>query len=363
MLEDWTRDPESKDLTKMPGLFVAFESAILGRMQKILYISEAMAKSGAVDVVTQPPAKLLQMVRTQFVSSVYKALSGLVENAEHPVVLDEGSEWILAGSAAQLNGPDSTSPALAADAVDSQDRNVRILLTLSNIKALQADFVPHLVTNFETAFSVKLTEEAKTIRDVLGQIDDRLFQSYSKPTVNKLNAMIVNGVTDPEWEPSSARPEQVRPYVYSVLLTLVLVHTEISTTIPSCVASRASRSPPAAPSPLLNMVLTHLLTQISTSLLNAFSSRPSYTLAALMQATLDTEFIAQTLSQYSTEEASTVQSQIYVELDQRTTHEARARLQSELGEMRSILKRLRERTKGEFACFKKPRSGTGHKAA
>jgi exocyst complex component 2 len=45
-----------------------------------------------------------------------------VENAEHPVVLDEGSEWILAGSAAQLNGPDSTSPALAADAVDSQDR-------------------------------------------------------------------------------------------------------------------------------------------------------------------------------------------------------------------------------------------------
>lgn len=240
---------------------------------------------------------------------------------------------------------------------------MRILLTLSNIKALQAEFVPHLVTNFETSFSVKLTEEAKTIRDVLGQIDDRLFQSYTKPTVNKLNTMIVSGITDPGWEPSSGRPEQVRPYVYSVLLTLVLVHTEISTTIPSCVASGASRSPPAAPSPLLNMVLTHLLTQISTSLLNAFRSRPSYTLAALMQATLDTEFIAQTLSQYSTEEASTVQSQIYVELDQRTTHEARARLQSELGEMRSILKRLRERTKGEFACFKKPRSGTGHKAA
>jgi exocyst complex component 2 len=81
----------------------------------------------------------------------------------------------------------------------------------------------------------------------------------------------------------------------------------------------------------------------------------------LMQATLDTEFIAQTMSQYSTEDASAVQSQIYVELDQRTTHEARARLQSELGEMRGILKRLREKTKGEFACFRKTKSNTGQK--
>lgn len=81
-----------------------------------------------------------------------------------------------------------------------------------------------------------------------------------------------------------------------------------------------------------------------------------------MQATLDTEFIAQTLSQYATEEASSIQSQIYLELDRRTTNEARTKLQAELGEMRGILKRLRERTKGEFACFKKVKSGTSTKA-
>lgn len=79
-----------------------------------------------------------------------------------------------------------------------------------------------------------------------------------------------------------------------------------------------------------------------------------------MQATLDTEFIAQTLSPYLTEEASNLQSQIYVELDRRTTNEARTKLQAELGEMRVILKRLRDRTKGEFACFKKQRSGGGN---
>ncbi|KAF4769871.1 hypothetical protein N7455_006515 [Penicillium solitum] len=359
MLEDWTRDSEKRDLTKMPGFFVAFESAVLGGMQKILYISEAMAKPGSVDVVTQPPAKLLQMVRSQFVSSVYKALSGLVENAERLTTVDEENEWIIARPAMTSQATDAALSILSADSVDSWNRNVRILLTLSNLKALQADHVPQLISNFETSFSVKLTEEAKTVRDVLSQIEDRLFQSYITPTTTLLNKTITTGISSPDWEPSVDRPEQVRPYVYNTMLTMVLVHTEISTTIPSTVSPDASRAASSSPSSLLATVLTHLLSQISSSLLDAFRARSSFSLAALMQATLDTEFIAQTLSAYITEEASNVQSQIYVELDCRTTNEARTKLKAELGEMRVILKRLRDRTKGEFACFKKPRSGGG----
>lgn len=96
-LEDWTRDSEKKYLTKMPGHFMAFESAVLFGMQKILYISEAMTKPGSIDVVTPPPTKLLQMVRSQFVTSVYKALSGLVENAERPIHVEGDDEWVLVG--------------------------------------------------------------------------------------------------------------------------------------------------------------------------------------------------------------------------------------------------------------------------
>ncbi|KAJ5682439.1 hypothetical protein N7462_005604 [Penicillium macrosclerotiorum] len=357
MLEDWTRDSEKRDLTKMPGLFVAFESAILTGMQKILYISEAMSKSGSIDVVTQPPAKLLQMVRAQFVSSVYKALSGLVENAERPTASDEGNEWVISRPVMTSQAIDAALSVLAADSVDSCNRNVRILLTLSNLKALQAEYVPQLIANFETAFSVKLTEESKTVRDVLKQIEDRLFESYTKPTIATLDETISTGIAAADWVPVTDRPDQVRPYVYNTMLTLVLVHTEISTTIPSTVSPSSSRSSPNTPSSLLVTVLTYLLSQVSSSLLSAFRSRSSFTLAGLMQATLDTEFIAQTLSQYSTEDASGIQSQIYVELDRRTTNEARTKLQAELSEMRVVLKRLRDRTKGEFACFKKPRSG------
>lgn len=80
VLEDWRRSPEKRDLTRMPAYFEAFESAILTGMQKILYFSEAKS-----NVVSPPSSKILQMVRSQFVTTLYKSLSGMVENAEKSI--------------------------------------------------------------------------------------------------------------------------------------------------------------------------------------------------------------------------------------------------------------------------------------
>ena len=217
-----------------------------------------------------------------------------------------------------------------------------MLLTLSNFQSLRAEVVPGLNTQFENAFSVKLTDETVKIKDVLGQIDARLFQTYTRPYIDTLRTVIRAGITAPDWAPSSAgeRPREVKPYVYEALLSLVLVHTQVSTTANS----------------LTSQVLSYLLEQASRELLEAFRARPRYNLPALMQATLDVEFVAQTLTQYMTEKASELQSTIYQELDSRTDNDARARLQSELPEMRSVLKRLREASKNEFSCFRKPRS-------
>jgi exocyst complex component 2 len=216
-----------------------------------------------------------------------------------------------------------------------------MLLTLSNLQALRVDVVPHLTTQFENAFSVKLTDEAKTIRDVLGQIDARLFQSYTRPTVQTIQSIIRNGISAKEWAPAlDEKPKEVRPYVYEVLLTLVLVHTQVTTTAQV----------------LTSQVLSYLLEQTSRELLEAFKQRQRYTLSSLMQATLDVEFVSQTLSQYTTERASEIQSQIYQELDKGTDNDARAKLQNELPGMRAVLKTLREGSRSEFACFKKVRT-------
>ncbi|KAI0012964.1 exocyst complex component Sec5-domain-containing protein [Xylariaceae sp. FL0662B] len=335
-VEDWKRSKEMGDVTRMPSTFASFEGALLSGMQKILYISEAMTKSGAGDIVLPPPTKLLQMVRSQYVTTLYKALSGMVENAERAVQKAD-DEWTADLDAPIRAGNERASLSVGAGTVDAGDRNVRMLLTLGNLQALRSQVVPNLNSQFENAFSVKLTDESKTIRDVLAQIDARLFQTYTRPSVDKLRQIIRAGLADPNWAP--ARPAEVKPYIYEALLSLVLVHTQVSTTAPS----------------LTSQVLSFLLEQTSRELLETLKARPRFELGALMQATLDVEFVAQTLSQYTTEKASALQGEIYSMLDAKTDNAARARLQDELPGMREVLKKLRERARTEFACFKRPR--------
>lgn len=354
-VEDWQRAPRSKDVTRMPAAFASFEAALLSGMQNILYVPEAMDKADAANIVLPPPPKLLQMVRSQYVTTLYKALSGMVENAERSAAPGE-DEWAAAQGG--WNAARSTALVAGKSAFDVGDRvrpgcsprpvrrcsrapqNVRMLLTLSNLQALRSQVVPNLNSQFENAFSVKLTDESKTIRDVLGQIDARLFQSYTKPSMERLRDITQAGLGAPDWLPApKTRPQTAKPYVYEALLALVLVHSQVSTTAPSLTAQ----------------VLSFLLEQTSQQMLDALRRRRRYPLEALMQATLDVEFIAQTLSHYTTDRASELQSQIYQELDGRTDNDARARLQNELPEMRSVLKKLREASKSEFACFKKAR--------
>ncbi|KAF1992403.1 putative exocyst complex component Sec5 [Aulographum hederae CBS 113979] len=343
VLEDWTRSTERREYTNYPQRFGAIEGTLLGSMQKILYVSEAMNRPGSAAVVVPPSAKLIQMVRSQFVGSIYKSLSGMVENAERPLklgnmVVDDDDD--LAKPARNLIAPDSDSTII--DASNRARQNVRILLTLSNLHNLQSSIIPSLTSTFESLFSVTFTEENATIRDVLAQIEARLFQSYVEPLARSIDRLVQDGISSPTWEPQTPRPTDARPYIYEVLLELVAVHAE---------ASAISTS-------LTTGIIKKLLEEASKSLINAFQKRAKYTLAALMQATLDVEFLAQTLNNYTSEKTSEVQSKIYVKLDERTDNEARLRLQGELPELRGVLKRLRVKTGGEFGCFRRARGAT-----
>ncbi|KAJ9608095.1 Exocyst complex component S5 [Cladophialophora chaetospira] len=346
-MEDWIRAPEKRDQTRMPIYFEAFERKVLLGMQQVLYFSDTTAKPGTREIISAPPSKLLQMMRTQFVSTVYKAVSGMLDNSEVPSQADE-DEWVLSAGLNTVSIGSNPGEILIQDAINASSRSMRLLLTMSNTKALRNEQVPALIQLFESSFSVKLADELKSIKDVFSQIDAKLFLAYTRPIVNRLTKTINDGINSPGWVPTNPKPDQVRPYVYSALMQLVIVHSEVSTTVSSTGYS----------SPLLGEILSYLLENVSQALLDGFKDRRpnTYTLPALMQATLDTEFIAQTMTQYGTPKAGEIQGQIYTELDKRTTNEARARLQQELGDMRIVLKKLREGSRNSFGCFKKQRS-------
>ncbi|KAL8665565.1 MAG: hypothetical protein Q9168_007664 [Polycauliona sp. 1 TL-2023] len=333
-VENWKRAGERHDLTKMPAQFLAFESTILSGLQKIIYIPDVASKANATDIVTAPPSDLLKDVRRHFERSLYITLSDMVRYSEMASSSRDKPQMAMAMSSAPrtLAGAASGAP---------ESREIRLLLTMSNMQLFRTDLVPQVVGQCETNFSHKLTEETKSIKIALGQIEEKLFKSYAGPFAKDLSSMIQNGITSPTWIPTTDRPTELRPYVYEALLLLVSIHTEVTTTAP----------------PLLHPIISYLFEQIVVAFLSAFRARTErYTLAALMQATLDVEFVASILSQYTTAKASELQSQVYQELDQRTDNSARMRLQNELPEMRAILKKLRDGTRGEFMCFKKQRT-------
>ena len=253
VLEDWTRSPERADLTNFPTRLLNFEGFLISNLQKIVYVSDVSKKP---DVIVPPSNKLLLMVKSQFVGGMYKVINGMKDNAEAPKASDG------AGGGLVVAERDPQAASVASGVVDSSNKNVRVLLSMSNIQGLRNDIVPHLISMFETSFGIKLSEEPKSLMDALRQIDGRLFQAYVSPWIARVDALARSSIASADWAPRTTRPTDARPYVYTILLELVLMHTEVSTTS----------------APLTTTLLKHLLERYMASLLEAFRLRPRYSL-------------------------------------------------------------------------------------
>lgn len=340
-LEDWTRPNEKRDTTNFPSAFEAYEMAVMQGVQKIMYIPEATtSRPNSVHVITPPPSKSLQTIRAHFVESLYKTMAGMVENArtDEEGIDTKGTlgDWTINRTPNPISRV-SINPTSHTQLTSTQP--VRLLLTLSNLRLLSTTIIPTLTSNFETLFSCTLTSETPQIRSTLSHHDTDLFNTCTNPIATHLTSLITAGIASPSWPPTTSPPTEVRPYIYTALLSLVSVHTEVSTTTPS----------------LTHPILSSLNSTISLAFYSAFASRPRYPLPALMQATIDVEFVAHTLLQYTSSQGADAQSRTYELLDQRTDDKARERLREELGEMKGILRRLREGTRGEFGCFRRVR--------
>ena len=93
VLEDWTRGPDSRDVTRWPSYFSRLEAFILSGTQKILYIPEAaITKSNSTEIITPPPSNLLGKIKKQFVRSISDASFSMAGNASEPVNVAQ-SPW------------------------------------------------------------------------------------------------------------------------------------------------------------------------------------------------------------------------------------------------------------------------------
>ncbi|KAG8528510.1 uncharacterized protein KY384_007428 [Bacidia gigantensis] len=345
-MEDWSRMVDTPELTYLTKFLISFENTLLLGLQKISYIPQAAnAGGGSTAIITPPTEKSVKNISKTLQESLNLILASMMEVAtssnsmETSSITEDGVRMIANTSSVGRGVPVKT---------------IRILLTLMNIKHLRLKkHLSNLRSQFGTHFSFPFENETPPLKKSLKEIEDSLFKSYVDPVVAKLDTLIHAGIVSETWLPTTSRPSEVRPYVYEALLVLVTVHSEVSaTTNPFSKVWRKKTDQP--PKPTAFEMLEYVLVKISNIFRSAFGQRETYPLNALMQATLDMEFVAQTMTQYLTDEAGTVQGEVYKDLDKKTTREVSQALQGELPGMRSALKKLRERTKGEFLCFKTP---------
>ncbi|KAI0777231.1 exocyst complex component Sec5-domain-containing protein [Trametes elegans] len=276
-------------------------------------------------------AEFVAKITKAFMDSLYAFLDGMVHLAsdESPTVNAASS---VPSSTTTVSG---TNP---LELVKIEDADTRILLVVSNFGHLMRVLIPSMITELETAFNTSLADDRMTLMTVVQELDKTLFESYFKPKSAALTAIVRNGVLDPEMDwYETPQPKEIRPYVYETLMFLVGIHAQVS----------------AAAAPLLERTLNALVEDVADEALRCFRQVKRFGMGGMLRATLEIEFMHQTLSRYVTASADQKLSELYTKISQAyAKRPGDENLQAHLDGVKKTLADARRATGIEFLCFR-----------
>ncbi|EMR09930.1 hypothetical protein PNEG_01689 [Pneumocystis murina B123] len=325
LLEDWVKSSENPDITGYPKALYAYESCIIIKISELLYIGRN-SKLNAEDIIPSPLTKTILSIKMQFLKSLYIALEGLIK--------------IVYFNANQTDSKNST-PELSSKSeyeVNHENIDTRILFTLSNFSHLKNNIIATLLKQFESLYSLSLEDDSKNLYSALVQLDNRLFDDYIKVKSESISQIIKNGILNSNsiWL-SEEPPQEIQPYVFDSILSLVVIHSQLSTIT----------------SNLIPRALNNLVKSLTQSLLESFQKIDNFGIGGMLQVIIEVEFIKQVLEAYIDEETSNIFGSLYLHLEKAYHHnDNRQIFQQELEKTKNILVNYRKITQLQYSCFK-----------
>ncbi|TPX40650.1 hypothetical protein SeMB42_g05909 [Synchytrium endobioticum] len=220
---------------------------------------------------------------------------GNAEMGEAKYAMLKGGEYVMVGGG---EGVVLTHEFAGRKArlLDVANLDTRLLIVISNLSYLKLIALPKLVVLFESKFRAPLTSDVADLQKVIDHLDSILFQNYIRRKHIHVAEMVEQGVVASglDWY-YIFKPEVIRQHVHDILLMFVLVHAEVS----------------AVGKPIMDRVLRELMSCLANDLLLAYRSIDRFSPGGMMQATLETEFLQQTLTKYETLEISVIFQLIY----------------------------------------------------
>ncbi|GAA5808629.1 hypothetical protein MFLAVUS_002021 [Mucor flavus] len=324
MLEEWVLDTQNPQFTTLLKRYYDYHKFCARSAYKIASLSAVSDDVDGQEKRTIAP-NYIEKVRSSFLESLYTFLDGLVQLAFTDYTpLNEKDELVLAKK---------------RDKIDVHSVDVRILLTVSNLDHMRSNVMRKLFDLFEVAYHIQMEEDLRTLIDVVDQLDEILFGDYIKRKSQMIRDIIRQGIlmSSIDWS-SIPKPQEVHPFVYEALMTLVMVHSQIS----------------SATKQLVSRALSRLLETMANDCLESFRQVERFGMGGMLQATLEIEFMHQTLSQYVTPAASDTLQSIYQTIEQAydPQQQQSSNLKSELSHVKELLVFSRKSTVVQFLCFK-----------
>lgn len=352
-LEDWTLNPDEEATTLFLGEVAAFHKSNTRLAYRIASGKESDRSTDGLAEATSAPlrsresnaisSEFITRIKSAFLDSIYIYLDGLV----HLAFTDYNP----------LDAHLTTSQKLVQDStrstrsiIDVKELDTRILLAVTNLSHLTTVIAPGLARQFHDAFHVKMGEELKTIEEVALELDKILFNDFMERKSRAVSTIFRNGILSSgiDWN-GIPKPSEIHPFIYEALLSLVQTHAQVRTIA----------------KPLVPRTITTLLENLAEVILESFEKIARFGMGGMLQATLEIEFVHQTLSQFVSSKAEQLLKQIYQIISQKYVKQMGSRgaeeeafLQIELESVKKILIASRKATALEFLCFRKTREVT-----
>ncbi|KAJ7695444.1 exocyst complex component Sec5-domain-containing protein [Mycena rosella] len=342
-LEEWIASPADASATHYLTQMELFQRHVTTAAFKLAGGVDLATASIAKPVRQNPiPAAFVGKITKAFLDALYAFLDGLVHLAsdESPVVTGKMPRTDAAGGP---GGPNSL------ELLDLLDGDTRLLLVVSNFGNLANAIVPNMITQLETAFGISIAEDRQTLMTVVQELDKTLFEGYAKPKADGVTTIIRSGILDSgmDWF-DTPQPTEIRPYMFEALIYLVTVHAQVSS------ISEA----------LLARTLMTLVEALAAEAFRCFKQIPRFGMGGMLRATLEIEFMHQTLGRYVSPEAAKQLGELYTNISKAyAKRPGDEGLQGSLDGVKRTLSDTRRATGIEFLCFRATKPSGGEKSS
>jgi exocyst complex component 2 len=182
----------------------------------------------------------------------------------------------------------------------------------------------------------------------MADFDKTLFAAYANPRTTQLTSLLRSGILDPQMDWfETPKPTEIRPYMLGTLVYLVRIHAQLSSVAPS----------------LLSRGITLLVDALAAEALRCFSTIKRFGMGGMLRATLEIEFLQQTLGSAVSGRAAAALAELYNKISK--AYERRDKnenLQEHLDGVKKTLQEARRATGVEFLCFRTDKSASSSKS-